>query len=303
LTADALLTIIAGRDTTGLYEVRCRDPRAGHIAAREWFPLDQRAACLRFIAAKSAQLDVWIGGALRIERGAGGKANIRHTWALWIDCDEDKSAGCVERLMAFTPAPTMIIRSGSNANCHGWWALTEPVTEWWAERAMERLRYHLAPTGDKCSNLDRIMRPPGTLNWKGGDPTPVEAESFGGSPVTLSSLMKNLPDPPGNPPVRVRPRSDFHSNGPLDSVSSEHYYAALTGWEPSLTTHVRCPFWDHKSNPAMMLYDGGTWYCFACAEGGSIYEMAAHLWSYSLPVRGADFVALKERLTHALGGQ
>ncbi|MDR5730559.1 MAG: hypothetical protein RB191_24385, partial [Terriglobia bacterium] len=81
-----LLSIIAGNDTTGMYEIRCRNPRNGRIGAREWFGLDERKACLRYMGEHAPALDVYVGAALRTGR-EGGKAAIARVWCLWADLD------------------------------------------------------------------------------------------------------------------------------------------------------------------------------------------------------------------------
>jgi len=46
--------------------------------------------------------------------------------------------------------------------------------------------------------------------------------------------------------------------------------------------------------PSLQLYPSGTFYCFGCRRGGSIYDFASALWS--IPTRGIGFVELRRRL-------
>lgn len=294
---DALLSIIAGRDTEGYFDVRCLG-RGGRVV-EQWFPLHDHDATRRFVYEKSRALDVYVGAAPRFRR-KGGKADIQHSWALWVDCDEEKSAGCVDRLHTFRPRPTIVVNSGSGMNCHAWWALSEPLTEKWLERANERLRYRLGPTLDKCSNLDRVLRPAGTLNHKHNPNVPVVVKYMTDSVYTVNDVAKNLADPPAKPPAK--PRHDTHSDDPLLGVSAERYYTVLTG-RPVGRGNVRCPFPAHhggeERSPSMRLYDNGTFFCFGCSVGGSVFQFGAHLWN--MGTRGSAFIELCDRLQHELG--
>jgi len=51
--------------------------------------------------------------------------------------------------------------------------------------------------------------------------------------------------------------------------------------------------------PSLQLYEDGTFYCYGCTVGGSIYDFAAHLWS--LDTKGRAFLELRARLADTLG--
>jgi hypothetical protein len=134
VSADAFFAIIAGRDKDALIEIRCRDPRNGHII-QEWFPITERERRDRFIARRARRLDVYAGVAPRNAR-SGGKGAIAHGWCLWVDIDD---AAGLERLRAFQPRPNLVVRSGSAENVHAYWSLSEPLSPAWIERANRRL--------------------------------------------------------------------------------------------------------------------------------------------------------------------
>jgi len=52
------------------------------------------------------------------------------------------------------------------------------------------------------------------------------------------------------------------------------------------------------SNPSLQLYEDGSWYCFACRIGGTIYDFAAHLWRQE--TKGRAFIDLRDRLAREL---
>ena len=49
---------------------------------------------------------------------------------------------------------------------------------------------------------------------------------------------------------------------------------------------------DH--DPSLQLYEDGTFYCYGCRAGGSIYDFAARLWG--LDTKGRAFLELRARL-------
>ena len=132
-----------------------------------------------------------------------------------------------------------------------------------------------------CVDAARILRPPSTLNHKHQPPTTVRLWQLDRARrYRLDELVSDLADPPGRPAHgnAVRPRELQH---PLDrtllAIPAERYVRALTGREPNRAGKVSCPFHD-DSNPSLQLYADGSWYCFACTVGGTVYDFAARLW-------------------------
>jgi len=301
---DALLSIIAGKDRTGLIEVRCRNPTNGRISAREWFPVQDRRGARRFIDTQSERLDVYVGVAPRARR-SGGKTAIERAWCLWADIDTSEG---IERLRAFTPQPSLVIHSGTSSNVHAYWSLSQPLSPAWAERANRRLAYHLG-ADMKATDAARILRPPGSLNHKHDPPERVTCDlvvpGIGHSQVwesvalPVALIVGHLPDPCTYKPARKRRADITDGDDPLRGVSADRYYEVLTGREVT-RGNVCCPFHSggQERNPSMRLYDDGTWYCFVCCEGGGIYQFAAQLWNTR--ARGRGFMELRERLTREL---
>lgn len=91
---------------------------------------------------------------------------------------------------------------------------------------------------------------------------------------------------------------------PLLAIPAVEYIARLSGRRPDARGYVRCPF--HKDGrerrPDLKPY-GTSWACFGCAGlgpsgklGGTIYQFAACLWDYPLPLRGDAFTLVRRRL-------
>jgi hypothetical protein len=51
--------------------------------------------------------------------------------------------------------------------------------------------------------------------------------------------------------------------------------------------------------PSLQLYEDGTFYCYGCGAGGSIYDFAGTLWS--LGTKGHAFLKLRAQLAHSFG--
>ena len=88
---------------------------------------------------------------------------------------------------------------------------------------------------------------------------------------------------------------------PLRLIPPPLYFERLTGLRAGRSGKLHCLFHDDRS-PSLHVYqepDRG-WYCFGCARGGSIYDLAALLWltgqSPGQPLRGADFRSVRDRL-------
>jgi hypothetical protein len=289
----ALLDIIAGPAQAGLFEVR-QLWAAG--AAQFWHPVHERDECANAILARADRGDIYVGAALRSDR-KGSADTIMESHCLWADCD---SVSAVEQLADF-PAPTLTVRSGTGTNLHAWWALDKPLPAVLVKRANRRIAYRLG-ADMRATDVARIMRVPGTFNFKTDPPRPVELVSH--DPVfgvwASRDLIAGLVDPPVERPAPKRlaaPR--VTSDDPLRSVSAEAYYTALTGGDVIPGRHVKCPFWDHQTSRNMMLYPDGSFYCWACEFGGTVYDFAARLWDVGS--RGDDFKRLRERLATELG--
>ena len=117
--------------------------------------------------------DVYVGVCPRVApEGPGrklGKDAIEQVGAVWVDLDSKVPGSCKEIL----DDCDIVISTGNG--WHGYKILTSPKL---CKSARERttLEYRirdfadkLLPGTDNVSNLDRILRVPGTLNWKNPD--------------------------------------------------------------------------------------------------------------------------------------
>jgi hypothetical protein len=284
----AYLRALAGpEEGTDLVELRYR---RGERMRRCFFEGSQLVQAAHVALALGERTDIYVGIAPRRVR-AGGRHAVRQSWAIWADCDD---AAARERLWDFAPAPSIVVRTGSPDACHAYWLLHSPLTADGVERANRRLA---AALGSDARAVDaaRILRPPGTRNFKYEPPRPVELERFVLDRFDARSVVGSLPDPPG---VQSRSSADRRNADPLRAIPPDVYVEALLGVRIPRSRKVLCPFHDDHT-PSLHVYttaDRG-WYCFGCGRGTSIYELGAAV--YGLSTRGDDFRELRRRL-HAL---
>jgi hypothetical protein len=207
-----------------------------------------------------------------------------------VDCDDHLAS---DRALAFEPAPSIVVRSGSPGTCHAYWLLTTPLDADAVELANRRMAVALG--ADLCSSdAARILRPPGTLNFKHRPPSPVVLEHISAQRLPAHAVLRNAPRlraaPAPRPPATVTITAD-----PVRAIAPDDYVRALLGVEVPRNRKIVCPFHDDHT-PSLHVYpthEGG-WYCFGCGRGTGIYDMAAALWG--IGTRGRDFVELRRRL-------
>ncbi len=99
--------------------------------------------------------------------------------------------------------------------------------------------------------------------------------------VALDDLVDGLHDPPTVPArsSAPQPRRGHPLDDALLALPAEHYARMLAGLEASRAGKITCSFHRGDTTPSLQLYDDGSWYCFGCQRGGTIYDFAAALWA------------------------
>ena len=286
LESQRFLKALRGPGARGLLEVRFR--RAGGGMGQCFFESDHLAAASRVIAGLSERTDVYVGVAPRTA-ASGRRSAVDAAAAVWADCD---TADSIARLRE-VPTPSIIVRSGSAHGRHAYWLL-EARLEIAAVEALNR-RMALAIGADgRSADGARILRPPGTRNFKLRPPAAVTLERMDPdvrySPSALATKLPRLAE-------RREPRSRRAPVGsdPLRAIPPATYVRVLLGVDVGRSRKITCPFHDDRT-PSLHVYptaDEG-WYCFGCGRGTSIYDLAAAAWG--LGTRGGDFVRLRDRL-------
>jgi hypothetical protein len=269
---------------------------------RRFIPARDTAAAAGLISRLACSTDVYVGVALREGGTHGGRSAIGGSHLLYVECDHEH----IERSLAgFPHLPTMEVASGTGRHVHLYWSLRARATNLEAEDANRRLALRLGC--DRASvDAARLLRPPGTINYKHDEPSPVRLIAYRAQArYTLGQLIAGLPKPISvgareNRPARHgRPRTAL--DGQLRTIPTADYVRVLAGREPNGVGKVLCPFHNDR-DPSLQVYDGGSFYCFGCRRGGTIYDFAAHLWFSGEPtsaLRGRRFIEVRERLAAA----
>jgi RepB DNA-primase from phage plasmid/CHC2 zinc finger len=288
----AYLQLIAvGRPAGRLIEIRYATGHGG--MSRLFVPARRTDTAARTIASLTNRADVYCGALLR-SRYAGGRDAVADPQLAWVEIDQPDA---LDRLAQFEPVPTLIVTSGTPGHAHAYWQLDRPVDVAELEQANRKLAHRL---GGDLGSVDaaRILRPCGTLNHKRQPTRPVSLAAHNPAyRYPLSELVRGLKDPPPRSHAATGGRGGRGRMTELDtlllSIPASTYVRQLAGLEPTRNGKVNCPFHD-DADPSLQLYDDGTFYCFGCGTGGSIYDFAARLWRTG--TKGREFVALRQRL-------
>jgi hypothetical protein len=279
-----------------------RWPAAGGWKRQFFRARDENRAAWR-ICEITCHGDVYVGVALRDSNAAGGKSAISGSRLVFIDSDRPD---CEQLFAGFAHPPTIEIASGAPGHRHLYWLLTQRAESERVESANRRLalQFH----GDPASvDVARILRPPGTLNYRHLRPRPVKLFAYRPhARYSLAELIRELPADPRQSDLGAgdRPRSSRTERSALDrellAIPAAEYVAVLVGATPTRAGKIRCPF-HHDTDPSLQLYADGTFYCFGshCRRGGTIFDFAAAKWQ--LGTRGSDFLELRRRLAASFG--
>jgi hypothetical protein len=285
-----LQVIAGGRRGDELLEIRYATGRGG--MRRQFISIRRLDAAARAIRSLSPRSDVYCGVLLRSYR-AGGRDAVTSSHLAFVEID---AVDALDRLQRFAKTPTMIVSSGTAGHAHAYWTLRTRVGAVELEQANRTLAAHLG--GDLASiDAARILRPAGTLSHKHQPPAPVELVHLDpAAGYELAELVDGLPPAPGRPAAAAARRGRAARNE-LDelllAIPAATYVRELTGLEPRRDGKVNCPF-HADGTPSLHLYEDGTFYCYGCGAGGSLYDFAGELWS--LDTKGRGFLELRARL-------
>jgi hypothetical protein len=143
------------------------------------FYADQAEAA-RYAIGPGRDHEVYAGAAPRLGED-GTKAGVSRLWALWADLDVKGShtrESRTEQLIKLLLQPSIVVWTGGG--WHLYFLLEKPADGpeelQRAELVMRRMAAGL--TSDPVHDRSRILRVPGTCNWKYGEPRPVVMERF-----------------------------------------------------------------------------------------------------------------------------
>lgn len=274
------------------------------------FPAAGDLTALTALAARhrDAGEEVFCTPLTRRRRQSGKAGGVLPARAAWVDFDDPEA---LSALRAFAQRPHMVIYSGSGG-AHAYWRLARPVSPEEIEAVNRKLAHHLGGDLGVCDRA-RIMRLPGTHNYKAGRPCRLVFCDLARPAIAAGRLTAGLtdpspPPPPASPAQLRRHQARRHADDAAQIAPPAYFEVLARAQMPERGGHIPCPLPDHQEQLAScMVYPdpGEGWWCYGCQRGGTIYDLASLLeggqWGRGL--RGEEFRAAKERAEQALGIQ
>ncbi len=312
----ALLSELLHSDRSGFVEVvgvrRLPDGRLGRFdrsRLENFVRAGQREALLERVRELRAEerAEVFLTPAtLRVP--VPGNDSVDCSAVAWVDIDDPRRLRTLRR---FPHSPHAVIASGSGG-AHAYWRLDSELSGEHCEALNRMLAAALGADPASC-NRGRILRVPGTWNWKpatkgrGAAWCRVVMCDLAKPPYSPRLLAAGLRDPKAPRPARrprlPRPGSEAE---PWSGLEAAEYYRVITGNEPRRDGKIRCPNAAHEDrHPSAQLYSGvgAGWYCFACQAGGGAVDMVAatHGYPTGTALRGEEFKRCVAELRRMFG--
>lgn len=156
--------------------VEIRSIRDGKV--RQWWERDRQAAVDLALSQSDDGWDAYYGVLPRLEHAGDSSSISRLTPVLWADLDAKQHGSkqqCLRAIVQADVPPSVVVDSGHGY--HAYWRLDPPVLYDEARPIMVGIARKLR--GDHVYDQARILRIPGTINWKEpGSPLPVRVIVF-----------------------------------------------------------------------------------------------------------------------------
>lgn len=146
--------LTAGAKPGELIELRYRRVDDRDAFGRYFQPVGSAHALAARALMLARSTDTYIACAPRRRRG-GTLGDVAAGAVIWADLD---TAQAVERLERFSPAPGVVIASGSDTNVHAYWPLTDRASAHDLASANRQLAHALAGDGGSVTNAAGILR-------------------------------------------------------------------------------------------------------------------------------------------------
>lgn len=202
-----------------------------------------------------------------------GKRAVAPGSVCWVDLDGELKGSELGRVAALRPHLT--VHSGGGLHCY--WRLTDVVEPEEIESINRRL-CRLVGGDAACTDRGRIMRLPGSYNAKRGRWCRVLKADRSRDLVDPEQVRRAIDDPEPPPPSEG---NGYQGGGEdeLALISPPVYFAALANAAvPAEGGMIACPLPDHDDHYAscqVWAEAARGWWCYGCARGGRIYDLAS----------------------------
>jgi hypothetical protein len=197
---------------------------------------------------------------------------------------------------------------GNNVDAHTHVTSAWELSEGEEIEALNRRLSHLIGGDPSCTDRGRIMRLPGSFNGRRGRWCRVLRADRSRALVDPDQVRRAVPDP--EPPQPDPATSNGYQGLGQDELALTDpptYFRALAGIEVPATGMTRCPLPDHEdthSSCRVWAEPERGWWCYGCARGGRIFDLASLMaggpWGGAL--RDDAFLRARELASAALPG-
>lgn len=163
-----------------------------------WLPVtDRRKFGLARGVGEDAETELFLVPRAKAETRFAGQGSV-----LWVRVEGVKQ---MNALLAFRPAPTIIVREGASSRATAVWALGKPLGPDWVLRGSERLAHCLGAARKWCDPDSATLNVPGSCLRDGRvRPVPVVVESCTDMLYSARDVVGRLKEAPDRDAWRER---------------------------------------------------------------------------------------------------
>lgn len=254
-----LFALLFPSGAEGYLEVRSISD--GKAAGRFW-PLQRAEISVTLVRQEITAGDYYVSAAPRVRR-SGKKVDVECGYVVWVDLDSETG---LADLQSFELEPSAVVATGSLGHCHAYWGLEQPLDVPDLERINRALAGRLG--GDKnCVDGARVMRIPGTFNYKHSPPQLAELVSCSGVRYKVDEIEALLTDQldavSKSAKKMVEKRNLGTGDGPVEVVLEklEEVQASGEGWK------ALCPAHEDR-RPSLSISEGDDGRCLVKCHAG-----------------------------------
>jgi hypothetical protein len=143
--------------------------RSRVVRAAQWLRADEFVSSHGRLTAfaKRKRANIYFGVCPRSSKGDANDESVQTVRCVWCDIDGVTLEDAERRWTAAgVPPPSIVVKSGTGI--HGYWLLEQDLKcpDQKSRLAAMLPEFYRAFGGDHVQNLSRVMRPPGTVNYK-----------------------------------------------------------------------------------------------------------------------------------------